>query len=73
MQNEIEDTQPNEPMSDKTTQSVEGGAEYDRLVNDRDQLAALLVQGLDSGDPIPLDANEWSRIREDVARRLSNT
>ena len=36
------------------------------------QLEALLIEGLDSGDPIPLDDAEWDRIRSDVGDRLSN-
>ena len=44
----------------------------ERAHKGKEKLEALLIEGLDSGDPIPLDADEWSRIREDVAGRLSN-
>jgi putative addiction module CopG family antidote len=33
---------------------------------------ALLVEGLESGESMPLDADEWNRIRAEVAQRLSN-
>lgn len=44
----------------------------ERAKNGQDKLEALLIDGLDSGDPIPLDADEWTRIRRDVEQRLSN-
>lgn len=55
----------------------DGPAKYietliERAHKGKEKLEALLIEGLDSGDPIPLDADEWSSIREDVARRLSN-
>ena len=55
----------------------DGPAEYiealiARAKNGNDKLEALLIEGLDSGDPIPLDADEWGRIRRDVEQRLSN-
>ena len=43
-----------------------------RAKKGKDQLEALLIEGLDSGDPIPLDAEEWSRIRGEVTGRLSD-
>lgn len=41
-----------------------------RAKQNRESLEALLVEGLDSGEPIALDHVEWQRIREDVARRV---
>ena len=54
-----------------------GPAEYiealiERAKNGKEKLEDLLIGGLDSGDPIPLDPDEWSRIRRDVEQRLSN-
>ena len=43
-----------------------------RAKNGKENLEALLIEGLDSGDPIPLDADEWTRIRHDVEQRISN-
>ena len=44
----------------------------ERAKNGKERLEALLIEGLESGDPIRLDADEWSRIRRDVEQRLSN-
>lgn len=41
----------------------------ERAKNGKEKLEALLIEGLESGDPIPLDADEWSRIRRDVEQR----
>ena len=38
----------------------------------KEKLESLLIEGLDSGDSIALDAAEWSRIRHDVEQRLSH-
>jgi antitoxin ParD1/3/4 len=38
----------------------------------KDKLEALLIEGLDSGDPIPMDTDEWNRIRGEVNQRLSS-
>ncbi|MEO8498890.1 MAG: type II toxin-antitoxin system ParD family antitoxin [Planctomycetota bacterium] len=43
-----------------------------RAKKGKEKLDALLIEGLDSGDSIPLDADEWSRIRSDVEQRLAN-
>ncbi len=43
-----------------------------RAKKGKDQLEALLIEGLDSGDPIPLDPDEWNQIRGEVRERLSN-
>lgn len=43
-----------------------------RAKNGKEKLEALLIEGLDSGVPIPLDADEWARIRHDVEQRISN-
>lgn len=55
----------------------DGAAAYvealiERAKNGKGRLEALLIEGLDSGDPIPLDADQWSRIRSDVKQQLSN-
>ena len=34
------------------------------------RLEALLLEGLDSGDPQPLDAAEWESIRQEVRERI---
>ena len=54
-----------------------GPADYiqaliERAKNGKDKLEALLIEGLDSVDPIPLDAEEWTRIRRDVEQQLSD-
>jgi antitoxin ParD1/3/4 len=43
-----------------------------RAKDGKDRLDALLIEGLDSGDPMPLDADEWARIRKEVEQRISN-
>ena len=43
-----------------------------RAKKGKDLLESLLVEGLDSGEPIALDADEWNRIRGEVTERLSN-
>jgi antitoxin ParD1/3/4 len=43
-----------------------------RAKEGKEKLEALLIEGLDSGEPIPLDPNEWKRIRSEVSGRLSN-
>jgi hypothetical protein len=35
-----------------------------------DRLEALLLEGLNSGDPTPLDAAEWKRIRDEVQKHI---
>lgn len=36
----------------------------------KDSLESLLEAGLDSGEPIALDALEWNGIRNEVSRRI---
>jgi antitoxin ParD1/3/4 len=43
-----------------------------RAKKGKEKLEALLIEGLESGDPIPLDADEWSRIRSEVTERSTN-
>jgi len=43
-----------------------------RAKQGNERLESLLIEGLDSGDTIPLNQQEWERIREDVAERLSD-
>ena len=40
-----------------------------RAQKGKEKLEALLIEGLDSGAPIPLDADEWGRIRGEVSHR----
>ncbi len=73
-------------LSEELRQFVDGQAEagrfdgpagyieslIERAKNGKEKLDVLLIEGLDSGDPIGLDAEEWGRIRRDVEQRLSN-
>lgn len=43
-----------------------------RAKRTKEKLEALLIEGLDSGDAVALDADKWNRIRADVDQRLSN-
>ena len=43
-----------------------------RAKKGKEKVEALLIEGLDSGDPIPLDVGEWNRIRNEVHGRLSD-
>ncbi len=43
-----------------------------RAKEGKEKLEELLIEGLDSGDPIPLDDKQWSRIRGEVTERLSD-
>ena len=36
-----------------------------------EHIETLLVEGLDGGDAIPLDSDEWIRMRGEVRERLS--
>ena len=52
-----------------------GPAEYIQALINRakvgqEQLESLLIEGLDSGEAIPLDADKWKRIRQEVQLRL---
>ncbi|QDU31080.1 hypothetical protein ETAA8_62330 [Anatilimnocola aggregata] len=44
----------------------------ERAKDGKEQLHAQLIEGLESGDPIQLDADEWSRIRRDIEQRRSH-
>jgi antitoxin ParD1/3/4 len=41
-----------------------------RAKEGKERLEALLIEGLDSGEPMPLDADEWRRIRETIWRSI---
>lgn len=41
-----------------------------RAKQGRQRLESLLIEGLDSGEPIPLDDAEWNKIRNEVHDRL---
>ena len=43
-----------------------------RAKEGNDQLELLLLEGLESGDAIPLDKREWQKIRQEVVERLSD-
>jgi antitoxin ParD1/3/4 len=43
-----------------------------RAKEGKEKLELLLIEGLDSGNAIPLDEAEWDRIRNDVTERLSS-
>jgi antitoxin ParD1/3/4 len=43
-----------------------------RAKKGNDRIEQLLIEGLGSGDAVPLDSNEWGKIREEVQRRLKN-
>lgn len=43
-----------------------------RAKKGKEKLEALLIEGLDSGEPVALDADEWSRIRAEVTERHSD-
>jgi antitoxin ParD1/3/4 len=36
-----------------------------------DRIEALLLEGLDSGEPEPLDEAEWASIRQEVEERVA--
>lgn len=44
----------------------------ERAKQGKDRLESLLIDGLDSGEPITLDAEQWSGIRAEVTDRLSD-
>lgn len=55
----------------------DGAAAYiealiERARNGNEKLETLLIEGLDSGEALRLDGDEWTRIRGDVAQRLDN-
>lgn len=63
--------------SEVTTGKYSGPAGYIEALVARAKAAKLktedlLAEGLDSGEPIPLDKGEWARIRADVKQRLSH-
>ena len=41
-----------------------------RAKQNKESLESLLIEGLESGDPIALDAMEWKKIRNEVAQRI---
>jgi antitoxin ParD1/3/4 len=43
----------------------------DRRRRAQEHLEALLLEGLDSGEPAPLDEAEWARLRQEVEARLA--
>ena len=45
----------------------------ERANKGKERLESLLIEGLDSGEPIPLDDAEWGRIRSEVNGRLSKS
>ena len=65
LNNQVEAGQFNEPA-----EYIE--ALIRRAKSGKEKLDALLLEGLDSGDPVPLDAAEWNRIHHEVEQRLSH-
>lgn len=71
-----------ETLRDYVQQRVAQGAfsnpsDYIRTLirEDRDRqagvhLESLLLEGLGSGDPVPLDAAEWADLRQEVRERI---
>ena len=71
-----------DPLRDWVEGQVKGGrygnaSEYVRELIRRDQerqaqerLEQLLIEGLDSGDPIPVTPEFWASLRGDVQRRV---
>jgi hypothetical protein len=51
-------------MDDEHRSSVKGPSPSS--FSDQDQLESLLIEGLESGEPMPLDAQEWDRMRAEV-------
>ena len=43
-----------------------------RAKDGKARLTELLIEGMESGEPIALDDVEWSRIRRDVQQRLAH-
>lgn len=43
-----------------------------RAKHGKETVESLLIEGLDSGDAVPLDAAEWASIRSEVNERLSD-
>jgi len=59
------------------TELFAGASEYietliERAKEGKEKIDSLLIEGLDSGDPIPLDAVQWSRIHSEVTERISH-
>ncbi len=42
-----------------------------RAKDGKQRLESLLIEGLDSGDPIRLDDDQWNKIRSEVHDRLT--
>ena len=42
-----------------------------RAKQGKQRLESLLIEGLESGEPLPLDDDEWRRIRDEVRSRLT--
>jgi antitoxin ParD1/3/4 len=71
-----------EPLKDYVQERVSEGifsnpSDYVRsLIRDdmrqsaQRRLETLLLEGLNSGDPVPLDAAEWESIRQEAKKRI---
>jgi antitoxin ParD1/3/4 len=44
----------------------------DRKRRAREKLDALLLEGLNSGDPVPVDAKFWSGLKQEALARLES-
>ena len=38
---------------------------------DRDKVEALIQEGLDSGEPMPMTKDDWARLRRELEERLT--
>jgi len=59
------------------TGSFTGASEYiealiEQAKEGKEKIDSLLIEGLESGDPIPLNAVQWSRIHSEVMERISH-
>jgi antitoxin ParD1/3/4 len=43
----------------------------DRRRQAQEHLEGLLLEGLDSGEPVPLDEAEWASLRQEVEARMA--
>ena len=44
---------------------------HDQELRARQRVDALLLEGLESGRPVPLTPNDWQEIREEVRARVA--
>lgn len=54
----------------EVSEYIESWIERDKEA--KEKIDSLLIEGFDSGDPIPLDVAQWSRIHSEVSERISH-